>query len=517
MENRVALTVAFALVAVAVRWAVSLNQYSGANKPPMYGDYEAQRHWMEITTNLPAKEWYRNSTTNDLQYWGLDYPPLTAYHSWLCGIVAYKINPEWTELNSSRGYESYNHKLFMRYTVLAVDLLLYIPAVLAFCFIALPQRSESNQLKIAAIFLLYPGLIVIDHGHFQYNNASLGFALWAIVAISTNHDLLGSMAFVLALNYKQMELYHAMPFFCCLLSRCIWETRLPLLYRFWKLVQIAAVVLGTFAVCWLPFLFDVNVLVQVLQRLFPFNRGLFEDKVANVWCSVNVVVKIRNIMSQESLVKLCLLTTGVGLMPLSVDLLRAGTKTANSVLKFQYALVNSALVFFLFSYQVHEKSILLVALPVCCLLDRHPLLCSWFLLISTFSMLPLLIKDQLFLPYFILCLMFLIVARTAFEEKSFHYRTLFWLSMTGAVALSLASVAVKPPDRFPDLFAVLISIYACAHFVPFLLVFHLLQFTTPADKVTFWNTSKTNAAAGHNQRLQGTGKKGKQTRKAHVE
>ena len=26
------------------------------------------------------------------------------------------INPEWVELNKSRGYESYEHKLFMRYT-----------------------------------------------------------------------------------------------------------------------------------------------------------------------------------------------------------------------------------------------------------------------------------------------------------------------------------------------------------------------------------------------------------------
>ena len=35
MENRVALTVAFALVAVAVRWAVSLNQYSGLCELPV--------------------------------------------------------------------------------------------------------------------------------------------------------------------------------------------------------------------------------------------------------------------------------------------------------------------------------------------------------------------------------------------------------------------------------------------------------------------------------------------------
>lgn len=47
----------------------------------MHGDFEAQRHWMEITTNLPISQWY----FHDLEYWGLDYPPLTAYHSWVLG------------------------------------------------------------------------------------------------------------------------------------------------------------------------------------------------------------------------------------------------------------------------------------------------------------------------------------------------------------------------------------------------------------------------------------------------
>lgn len=31
---------------------------SGAGKPPMFGDFEAQRHWMEITYHLPYTEWY---------------------------------------------------------------------------------------------------------------------------------------------------------------------------------------------------------------------------------------------------------------------------------------------------------------------------------------------------------------------------------------------------------------------------------------------------------------------------
>jgi len=47
----------------------------------MHGDFEAQRHWMEITNHLPVSFWY----FYDLQYWGLDYPPLTAYHSWIAG------------------------------------------------------------------------------------------------------------------------------------------------------------------------------------------------------------------------------------------------------------------------------------------------------------------------------------------------------------------------------------------------------------------------------------------------
>lgn len=53
----------------------------GFNVPPMFGDFEAQRHWMEITIHLPISQWY----FYDLEYWGLDYPPLTAYHSWLLG------------------------------------------------------------------------------------------------------------------------------------------------------------------------------------------------------------------------------------------------------------------------------------------------------------------------------------------------------------------------------------------------------------------------------------------------
>lgn len=39
--------------------------------------------------------------------------------------------------------------------------------------------------------LIQPALLIIDHGHFQYNNCSLGLISWAIYFSITNHFVLG--------------------------------------------------------------------------------------------------------------------------------------------------------------------------------------------------------------------------------------------------------------------------------------------------------------------------------------
>jgi len=103
-----ALCVFFA--AVLLRSCVSLHGYSGEGVPPMYGDFEAQRHWMEVTVNLPPRAWYVHGADNDLQYWGLDYPPLSAYLSWVIGLVARWCGlPELVALHDSRGHERERH------------------------------------------------------------------------------------------------------------------------------------------------------------------------------------------------------------------------------------------------------------------------------------------------------------------------------------------------------------------------------------------------------------------------
>uniref|UniRef100_A0A8C6WMY3 Alpha-1,3-glucosyltransferase n=1 Tax=Neogobius melanostomus TaxID=47308 RepID=A0A8C6WMY3_9GOBI len=461
------------LLGAVTRWGVSFNSYSGAAKPPMFGDYEAQRHWQEVTYNLPLQQWYFNTTDNDLNYWGLDYPPLTAYHSLLCAYVAKRINPEWVELHTSRGHESPAHKLFMRASVLVADLLIYLPAVVLYC-LCLTDGSPRKKVSILLCTLLYPGLILIDYGHFQYNGVSLGLALWAMWALGLGWDALGSMAFCLALSYKQMELYHALPFFCYLLGKCFKQGILG----FFLLVRIGVTVLLTLALCWLPFLSDPSQASQVLRRIFPVARGLFEDKVANAWCSLNILIKIRSILSSDSQFYLSLACTVLAVLPSSVRLL-----TKPTFWQFKLALVNSSLAFFLFSYQVHEKSILLASF-----------------------MLPLLLKDGLLVPYAATSLAFLYFNfanilrkkqsyNLCFIRKKVYYAFAyaliimtyvcllqFYLSILAMAALSIASVAVSPPPHLPDLFPVLISTFAFVHFLGMFVYFNIVQFTEPPSK-----------------------------------
>lgn len=481
------------LIGVTVRWTVSLNSYSGAGKPPMFGDYEAQRHWQEVTLNLPIHQWYFNSSDNNLQYWGLDYPPLTAYHSLLCAYVAKVINPDWVALHSSRGYESQAHKLFMRTTVLIADLLVYIPAVVVYCC-RLKETSTKKKITSLLCILLYPGLILIDYGHFQYNSVSLGFALWGVLGVSCDWDLLGSLAFCLAINYKQMELYHSLPFFCFLLGKCLKKGIRG--KGFVLFIKLAFTVVLSLSLCWLPFFAEREQSLQVLRRLFPLDRGLFEDKVANIWCSFNIFLKIKDILPRHIQIILSFCCTFLSLLPACVKLTLHPSPKG-----FKYCLVSCALSFFLFSFQVHEKSILLVSLPVCLILSEIPFMSTWFLLVSTFSMLPLLIKDGLLVPSVVTVMAFFIVCATSFsifekvsEEElqlkpfSISIRKnlpgftflpriiqyLFLISAITMVLLTLMTITLDPPQRLPDLFSVLVCFVSCLNFLFFLIYFNII-------------------------------------------
>lgn len=60
--------------ALFLRAALGLWPASGmSGRDALGGDFEAQRHWSELTVGEPLSRWY----SYDTEYWGLDYPPLT--------------------------------------------------------------------------------------------------------------------------------------------------------------------------------------------------------------------------------------------------------------------------------------------------------------------------------------------------------------------------------------------------------------------------------------------------------
>ncbi|RDW24641.1 glycosyl transferase [Yarrowia lipolytica] len=445
--------VSFALI---IRAAVALGPYSGFQQPPMHGDFEAQRHWMEITTALPTSKWY----FYDLQWWGLDYPPLTAYHSWLCGVIGKYVNPEWFELDASRGCDAYGLKTFMRLTVLLSELLIYIPPVISFAKWTGKQYGYfPTDLSISAAAIIFqPALILVDHGHFQYNSVMLGLALLAFVNLNHQKYVVASFFFVASLCFKQMALYYSPVIFAFLLGLCVFPK-----INLRRFISIGVTVIVSFGVFFLPLILGggMDQVKQCLIRVFPFGRGLWEDKVANFWCAGNTFFKFKLRYTSEQLQMYSLTLTLAAILPV---MLIVFFNPKRKLIPWAFAACSWA--FYLFSFQVHEKSVLVPLLPSTLLLatlDGNVIsLVTWINNVAVFSMWPLLRRENLQLQYFVVLFLWNWLLGnfepsrlwTATLPKSIFWRLVVIGFYVGMVALQVAEYLYPKVDRFPDLWVV---------------------------------------------------------------
>ena len=488
------------LFAVFLRVAVSLHPYSGEGRPPMFGDYEAQRHWMEITLHTPLGEWYRQTPSNDLGYWGLDYPPLTAYQSWAYGRVVAAFEPAAVALGTSRGHETPSSRLLMRWSVVVSDLIFFFPGVYAFvrAFYAAPRASAAREPPARtswalAVALVAPAGVLVDHGHFQYNGISLGLVAAAAAAVVSDRDLLGAALFSLALNHKQMSLYYAPAFFAHMLGKCLRrETNAG---RAFAVARLGAVVLGVFAILWAPFALakgaegadgaGVEGLLAVLRRLAPFQRGIYEDYVSNFYCATNPVFRWKSLPVRVS-ARLALALTATAFAP-SV----AHQMARPSAEGFVWCLANTAWAFFLFSFQAHEKSALLPLLPVTLLSLRAPDLVAWLPPIVCFSMWPLLRRDGLAVAYVASVAVFCALVGGGApgkkaDEKPANVgaarRVAPIAGIATAAAAHLAAATIPPPRAYPHLHDLVFSVVSFVSFAGAAAASNWRQWKVPAEE-----------------------------------
>ena len=380
------------------------------------------------------------------------------------------------------------------------------------------------------LVLLSPSLILIDYGHFQYNCVCIGFTLLGMYYIVVGKDLIGSFFFSMALNFKQMALYYSPVFFFCLLRKCycVYRDDQRIIKGLFRLGTIGITVIGSFAVLWLPFCLPfVSVdtcmvtLGHIVTRLFPFHRGIFEDKVANLWYAFSVVFDYRYVLPVETIIKLALALTLLFISPVAIDLLRKPLSMERGLL----ALTNSALAFFLASYQVHEKSLLLALIPAALLSKDEPMIIAWFQILGAFSMYPLLLRDGLTIPYMATIVLYIIVANicynwstdslvgitvtaaTSKRRKLPGGQSLLWLhvkkcvvtlSGLGMVVLHVGYAFMIPPSNLPDLFPALFALYSSCNLVFLYTYFVMWQYSlvdSSKDLTTVSSSSSSSSSS----------------------
>ena len=424
------------------------------------------------------------------------------------------IDPSWFDFESSRGFESQLLKVFMRATVLVSEYLIYIPAAVILnreLSKLRGVRKWESTIALTAI-LMQPSTILIDHAHFQYNTVMLGFTLASISSILAGRNLWACVFFVSALCFKQMALYYAPAIFAYLVGICLLP-RLNLV----RFTTIAVVTIFTFLAIFAPLLLGAiydsyrNIspttdltepplppillslpisvdrqtwyfppllqLSQSIYRIFPFARGIFEDKVANFWCALHTVHKLHR-YSQAAIQRISLLMTIVSILPASMIISLFPRKEL-----LPWAMASIAWGFFLCSFQVHEKSVLLPLLPMTIMLGGDGGLgmetrgwIGWANSLATWTLFPLLKRDELRVPYAVLSLLWAYLLGLPPTSLSLYTakRSKSGLRMTTR-ALHLAFYAtmlvwhvleafVQTPEGKPDLWVVLNALIGAAGF-----------------------------------------------------
>lgn len=152
-----------------------------------------------------------------------------------------------------------------------------------------PQALKKASLAAALSILLSPGLLIIDHIHFQYNGFMYGLLVLSLVLARKRNTILASgLLFAALLCFKHIYLYLA-PAYFIFLGRAYCLSLKPIFPLRWGNVQLGNILkLGTgivaiFGAALGPFAYW-GQLLQLKSRLFPFHRGLCHAYWApNMW------------------------------------------------------------------------------------------------------------------------------------------------------------------------------------------------------------------------------------------
>ncbi|OJJ88448.1 dolichyl-P-Glc:Glc1Man(9)GlcNAc(2)-PP-dolichol alpha-1,3-glucosyltransferase ALG8 [Aspergillus glaucus CBS 516.65] len=428
-------------------------------------DFEVHRNWLAITHSLPVKEWYYEKTSE----WTLDYPPFFAAFEWLLSQAARYADPAMLVV-SNVNYDSWETVYFQRATVILTELVLVYALSR---FIKSVPQPNTHLAHIASLsILLSPGLLIIDHIHFQYNGFLYGLLILSIVLARKQSTLLYSgITFAILLCLKHIHLYLALAWFVYLLRAYCLDPKSVLRPRFRNAFKLGLGVLGVFGLAFGPFA-HWNQLLQLKDRLFPFSRGLCHAYWApNIWAMYSFTDRLLIQLAPRlglPVNEAALTSVTRGLVGnTSFAILPEVTKEHTFALTFIFqvlpliklwfnptwdtfvgAVTLCGYASFLFGWHVHEKAVLLIIIPfsLIALKDRRyfsafrPLAVaghvSLFPLLFTAAEFPI---KTVYTIFWLMLFLFVFdrVAPVAEQQRIFIFDRLSLLYLTVAIPLIL--------------------------------------------------------------------------------
>ena len=437
--------------------------YSGEHDPPKYGDFEAQRHWMELAIYLPPEEWYTNSKLNKEKYWPLDYPPLSGYHSYILGKILNYFIPESVEFKYSHGYETKIFKNVMRAFALFFDFIIFHIAIHFFCYkVFIKDKINKNKkplymnyLIIQILILLNPLMIIIDHGHFQYNNIMHGFFVFAAFFLLSDKFLFSIIFLSFCVNYKQMGLYYALVFPFYVIKKLFFSEDKKNIFISLLLIIIygIATVFINGIIYW-PWIKN-DKLKDVFNRIFPVKRGIFEDKVATFWCILNIFIKLNKKFKNNVLLKFSLVLTLLLGCIIPIFAIFKSKKITKKIIMQCFFIISLA--FYLFSFHVHEKTIIVPFLAFLLNLPYMKNILPSFTLIGMFSLFPLLKRENQIIPYYLINVIFYLVTKsmnrfmTKKKKEENKYIFIFAEIIISCIMIGyhILEYKIAPPEKYP--------------------------------------------------------------------
>jgi alpha-1,3-glucosyltransferase len=283
-------------------------------------DYEVHRNWLAVTAGLPLSEWcvlvgvflscfpsrffsffsFFFSTlplryTDATSPWTLDYPPLFAWFQRCLAAVAARLAPDALTL-SADPVDSPAILAFQRGSVMAADAALAAAAWLA----TTPLADPASRALTFALLVASPGLLLVDHIHFQYNGWLCGWLVAAVaVSAAAGGCAGGGKARFLALTSAGAAAYTAL-----VCSKHLFAAVGPVFAAYFALLALrppggggfgvkaataAAVALpvaSVLALTFAPFYLAGGpaALAAIARRLAPLDRGLVHAYWApNAW------------------------------------------------------------------------------------------------------------------------------------------------------------------------------------------------------------------------------------------